>query len=99
MVNGNVVIQGNVAVVGGAWNNATVQTPGLPELVDAQGRKCQVVQVPTQSTRLSNNQFSRHITIIYRPQTGHGAPAQLVYHGTHSLVIPVPFRFRDVALD
>jgi hypothetical protein len=96
-VNGNVAIQGNIVVMGNAWNSTAAA--GLPELLDGQGRKYQIVQVPSQGARLNNNQFSRQYTIVYRAQNGWGAPSQLVVYGSQSVTIPIPFSFRDVALD
>ncbi len=69
-------------------------TPGLPDLLDEQGRKYQVVDLQ-QSTRL----FNRHLTILYRPQAGQGAPVRLAYFGTRTVTIPVPFSFHDIDLE
>ncbi len=95
----NANIRGNVVVLGNAWNGPTTQLPGLPDLLDAQGRKYTVWQVPNQSTRVGNNQFVYSATVIYRPHPGQGPPSQLALHGLNSVTVPVSFTFRDVALD
>lgn len=98
MLNGNIVIQGNVAMVGGALNGTTLPTLGLPDLIDAEGRKYQVAEIPSQSTRMGNNQLVRQLTVVYRAQAGQDVPQRLVYYGTRFLTMPVAFRFQDVEL-
>jgi hypothetical protein len=97
MINGNLVFQGNVAVVGAAWGGVA-PLPGLPDLLDGEGRKYQVVET-NQSTRLAGNQFTRQLTIVYRPQAGQGEPSRVAYYGMRMFTMPVPFSFHDVNLE
>lgn len=99
LINGNIAIQGNVAVVGGAWSGSLGPALGVPDLIDQEGRKYQVVEIPSQSTRTGNNQVTRQLTIVYRPQAGQGPPSRVAYYGTSALTLPVPFHFHDVELD
>jgi hypothetical protein len=98
LLNANAGIQGNVAVMGGVWGRAAPHALDAPDLLDEEGGKYQIGQV-TQTSRLNNTQFTRTLTIVYRPRAGQSAPRQFVYHGSRTVLIPVSFLFRDVALD
>jgi hypothetical protein len=91
-----VMMNGNINVIGNAWSG-TAAVPGLPELLDGQGRKYHI-EVTSQTTQLINNQFSRQLSLVYHVQGGAGAASELVLHGSRTVTIAIPFRFRDVAV-
>jgi hypothetical protein len=71
---------------------------GMPELLDAAGRKFQVVQVPSRRMSFNNGAVSQDLTIIYRGPDGAGEPDRLVLHGSRPVTLTIPFSFKDVAL-
>jgi hypothetical protein len=96
--NGNVLFNGNIVAVGGVLNNTPLAADSLPELRDAAGRRFEGLPMSHQLT-VANNQMTRQMTVQYRPVAGVGDPTHLVYYGSRSVMIPVPFAFRDVTLD
>lgn len=94
----NIQINGNnVIIMGGP--NATRQ-PGSqpPRLLDAQGKSFALVQGSTPSWTLANNQVLYTMTLLYRPQPGQGAPAQLVLPGMRPFTLAVPFKMENIVL-
>ena len=73
--------------------------PGLPSLVDAQGKVYQVTQV---SSRFQPGNpgapVKRIYTIDYRADAGQAQPARLVLNQTRLVTVPIPFTFNNVPL-
>lgn len=94
---GVIMINGNVRI-GGGWNRG-LPNSGMPELHDAKGGKYQLAGVQSMGTRISNGQFARIATVLYRPQAGQGEPSRMVLYGSRSVSVPISFRFENVPLN
>jgi hypothetical protein len=96
---GNAVFQMQqvqIQVGGFAGPVAIGNTKGLPELVDAKGKKFQIVQIPNRRANFNNGVGSQEVTLIFHAQDGQGEPDRLVLHGSRTVNVTVPFSFQDV---
>ena len=92
-INGGIVIGPNGVQMGGAGNRKD-----LPDLIDAAGKKFEVVAVIADNTSINNTGVSRTVTVVYRPNPGQTEPRDLVLFGTRNHAIAVPFRFEEIAI-
>ncbi|HEV3260092.1 MAG TPA: HEAT repeat domain-containing protein [Gemmataceae bacterium] len=72
--------------------------PGNLALKDAQGRSFPLVKVEKQNWLPSPSGTSQESTLVYQAPRNQAEALKLVYTGTRSLVIDVPFTLKDVAL-
>jgi hypothetical protein len=91
---GNVQINGNN--INGGGNAGS--TAGMPRLLDAAGKSFTLVQQTSPSVTIANGQVTQNITLVYRPQVGQGAPAQLVLPGQRVFTFEVPFKLQNVVI-
>jgi hypothetical protein len=68
------------------------------KLVDAKGESFPPPSMPNHIMRITNNVVSHELTLLYQPKDGQAEPAKLVYHGSRSVMIEVPFTLKDVPL-
>jgi hypothetical protein len=73
-------------------------TPGLPVLLDANGKALSVEQILSTQSNRSNGHFSETAMLVFRAAQGVGEPAQLVLYNYRMVTTQVPFRFENVAL-
>jgi hypothetical protein len=83
----------------GAGVPAELNKSGLPHVLDAKGNKLTAIRLISQSTNFGNGRNAQDMTIIFHRPDGVDVPDRLVYHGTRSVNVTVPFAFHDVPLE
>ncbi len=98
--NGIIQMQQVQIQVGGFGGAAALgNLAGLPELVDAKGRKFQPIQVPNRRMNFIGGVSSQEMTIVYRGHAGQGEPERLVLNGTRTVNVTIPFAFNNVPVE
>ena len=72
--------------------------PGNLTLQDAKGRNFPMVKVEKQNWLPNPNGTTQECTVVFNVPRNHGEAVKLVYTGTRTLVIDVPFTLKDVPL-
>ncbi|MCI0461388.1 MAG: hypothetical protein L0Z62_30940 [Gemmataceae bacterium] len=68
-------------------------------LLDHQGRTFQLDAVPQQqAARVNGVVATREITVLFKPSSGQGEARKLVFSGSRSVTLEVPFVLKDIAL-
>lgn len=98
VIRGNVQFNGNVVIGAGGIRMNGVGAKDLPDLIDAKGQKFKIASIPSDGISISNGSSSRTATVVYQPNPGQAAPSELVFFGTRTHTIAVPFRFENVPL-
>lgn len=87
-----------VVQIQGGFTGPMANPQGMPNLVDAQGKNYQIMQVQNNMTRINNGVARRTYMIQYRAGAGQGDPSRLVLSEPRLTNIAVPFEFKNVQL-
>ncbi|HEV3263583.1 MAG TPA: hypothetical protein VG013_42500 [Gemmataceae bacterium] len=83
---------------GGMMVDSAVAGPGNLALQDARGRALRLVKVEGQNWLPNPGGTSVEWTLVYQLPRSQAEPVKLIYTGTRTLVIDVPFTLKDVVL-
>jgi hypothetical protein len=95
---------GMVVMVGGVGGGAAFLDqpgfvgPGILSLQDAKGQAFRLAGVDHHTMRPNGNGFTQESSFTFQPQRGQWEPAQLVFSGSRTVVLDVPFTLKDVPL-
>jgi hypothetical protein len=70
----------------------------MPQLMDAKGKPCELVDVQGQLTEMNGATLTETFTLTYRRQEGQDEPARLIVEGRRLVAFDVPFTLKDVPL-
>ncbi len=70
----------------------------MPQLVDARGRLCELVDVRDQLTEMNGATLTETFTLTYQRQQVEAEPVRLVVEGRRRVAFDLPFTLKDVPL-
>jgi HEAT repeats len=97
--NGRIIIRGGAVRIGAGGmvvDGKPQPPPALPQLLDADSRPFQLVQIADQSLQLQAGRVTRSYSLVYKPADPKAKAAKLVLFGQKPVTFEATFTFRDV---
>lgn len=90
---------GSQALINGSDRHGSPDTlTDAPRLVDSDGGSLPLIEWISDGWNVTYGQMIHRVRLVYRPQPGQAAPAQLVWVGQQTSEFEVPFTFKDIVL-
>jgi hypothetical protein len=89
---------GKVEIGGVPGDRSPAVLADAPRLLDVDDKEWTLAEWSSQGWTITRGQMLHRLTLLYRPQPGQAAPAQLVVPGQRVFTLETTFTLRDVPL-